>query len=97
MVRLADLAAEARSALIEGDAERFGRLLDANFDVRRSICRLPAGQTAMVDRARSVGATAHFAGSGGAIVGTYPNDAVFSLGTELGAIGCRVLRPTTLG
>jgi glucuronokinase len=98
MVRLADLAAQARSALIEGDAERFGRLLDANFDLRRSLCRLPAGQMAMVQRARGVGATAHFAGSGGAIVGTYPSDAVLvRLQTELEAVGCRVLRPMTLG
>ena len=43
-----------------------GELIDANFDLRRSICRIPAGQAEMVDRARRAGATAKFAGSGGA-------------------------------
>ena len=94
MVRLADLTEQARAALLAGDGERFGRLIDANFDVRRSICRLPAAQTDMVDCARSVGASAHFAGSGGAIIGTCADEAVFArLQRELSTIGCRVVRP----
>ena len=32
MVRLAELAAEARASLLAGDAVRFGQFLDANFD-----------------------------------------------------------------
>ena len=49
----------------------------------------------MVERARRCGASAHFAGSGGAILGTYPNDAAYArLESELSSIGCRVLRPT---
>ena len=40
------------------------------------------------------GATAHFAGSGGAIVGTCPDDATYArLESALGEIGCRVIRP----
>ena len=31
----------------------------------------------MVERARSAGASAKFAGSGGAIVGTYPDEATY--------------------
>ena len=94
MVRLAELAAEAREALTIGDAVRFGKLLDANFDLRRSICRLPAAQAAMVECARRAGATAHFAGSGGATIGTYPDAAALArLQSELGAIGCRVVEP----
>jgi len=98
MRRFADLTVEAREALIEGDHRRLGRLIDANFDLRRSICRLPPGQEQMVDVARRCGATAKFAGSGGAIVGTYPDDAAYAnLRNELGEIGCRVLRPTVAG
>ena len=94
MARLGELTAEARAALLRGDGEQFGRLIDANFDVRRSICRLPRAQTDMVNCARSVGASAHFAGSGGAIIGTCADEAVFArLQRELSAIGCRVVRP----
>lgn len=94
VARLAELTVEARDAILAGDAERLGRLIDANFEVRRSICRLPAAQVEMVERARAAGATAKFAGSGGAIVGTYPDDATFRrLESQLGAIGCRVVRP----
>lgn len=94
MVRLADLAAQARHAILARDPLRLGRLINANFDVRRSICRLRADQVAMVDRARAVGATASFTGSGGAIIGTYPDEATFGrLQAELKSIHCEVLRP----
>ena len=95
MARFADLTVEARQALRDGDHERFGRLLNANFDLRRSICRLPAGQVEMVACARRAGATAQFAGSGGAIVGTCADEESFlRLETALQAIGCRVVRLT---
>jgi len=48
----------------------------------------------MIDRARACGATAKFAGSGGAIIGTYPDAAAWQrLRQDLGSIGCRVIRP----
>jgi glucuronokinase len=94
MGRFAEFTVQARRALSQGDAEGFGRFIDANFDLRRSICRLPAGQVAMVETARGAGATAHFAGSGGAIIGVYPDEATLQrLQTALGALGCRVVRP----
>lgn len=94
MVRLAELTVEGRAALERGDADRLGRLIDANFDVRRSICQIPRGQLKMIELARAAGATASFTGSGGAILGTYPDEAVFDrLRSELSAIGCEVLRP----
>jgi glucuronokinase len=94
MARFADLTVQARQALREGDHACFGRLLDANFDLRRSICRLPAAQVEMVASARRAGATAQFAGSGGAIVGTCADEETFRrLATALQAIGCRVVRP----
>jgi len=94
MGRFAELTVAAREALLRGDAERLGQLINANFDLRRSICRLASGQVRMVEAARQAGATAHFAGSGGAILGTYPDEATFTrLRRDLEAIGCRVLRP----
>jgi glucuronokinase len=49
----------------------------------------------MVMTARRSGASAKFAGSGGAIVGTYEDEAQYAaLERDLAAIGCRTLRPT---
>jgi glucuronokinase len=98
MVRFGELTEQAREALVGRDVERFGRLIDANFDLRRSICRLPPAQVEIVERARHAGASAHFAGSGGAILGVCPNDQTFArLKSELEAICCRVIRPTIAG
>jgi glucuronokinase len=94
MARFAALAMQAREAILARDAERLARLMDENFDTRRSIYNLPARQVEMVERARRVGASAKFAGSGGAIVGMHRDEAMFQeLQKELGAIHCRVLKP----
>ena len=69
MAQLANHARDARDALTDGDSERFGRCIDASFDVRRRIVELDARHVAMVARARSLGASANYTGSGGAIVG----------------------------
>ena len=94
MRRVAELAASARDALPNRDVSRLAALIDANFDVRREIFKLPPWQVQMVDVARACGASANFAGSGGAIVGTYEGDATFErLRPALDAIGCHVIRP----
>jgi glucuronokinase len=52
----------------------------------------------MVEAARACGATAKFAGSGGAIVGTYEGDAMFErVRTSLAAIGSRTIKPNVSG
>ena len=97
MRKCADFAEQGRAALLARDSERFGRLMNENFETRRSIYQLPGSQIAMVEGARGVGASAKFAGSGGAIVGTYRDDAMFdALEKALGAISCRVLKPGIL-
>jgi glucuronokinase len=94
MGKLASLAAQAREALYARDGERLAALMNANFDMRRSIYQLPARQVEMVEVARRVGASAKFAGSGGAILGTCRDEPMFQeLQAALGTIGCRVLRP----
>jgi glucuronokinase len=48
----------------------------------------------MVMTARRSGASAKFAGSGGAIVGTYEDDAQYAaLEKDLAAIGCTTFKP----
>ena len=74
--------------------ERLAGLINANFETRRSIYRLPQWQIDMVETARAAGASAKFAGSGGAIVGTCDGDEMFErVRTSLAAMGCRTIRP----
>lgn len=94
MSRFAELTERAKAALLSGDADELGRLIDANFDTRKSICQLPAAHVRMVEEARAAGASAKFAGSGGAIIGTYRDPAMFDrLKENLEGIGCRVFVP----
>ena len=93
MRRLADLTLRARQALDDQDANLFGRLIDENFDIRRSICTIAPRQLQMVETARGAGASAKFAGSGGAVIGTYRSDAMYSRLVEvMRRIHCRVLK-----
>jgi glucuronokinase len=90
----AELAERVRGCLLERDWERIGALLNANFDKRREIYRISQGNIEMVEAARSVGASAKFCGSGGAIVGTYTDEQMYErLVARLGGLGVRVLIP----
>ena len=94
MQQFAALTIEARQAIENRDATRLERLMDQNFDTRRSICQITQSHQEMIDRARQAGAGAKFAGSGGAIVGTYSGEDIFrALRAELSQIGCQVLKP----
>ena len=46
-------------------------VMNANFDLRKSISAISRENEEMVDAARSTGASAKFTGSGGAIIGTF--------------------------
>ncbi len=94
MRRCAVLAAQGREAILRRDGARLSALIDENFDARRSIYSLPAWQIEQVDTARACGASAHFAGSGGAILGVYRDEAMFDrLSAALGAVGSRTIKP----
>ena len=94
MQKCAELTVRAKNALLAGQQELLPGLLDANFDLRRSICQLPKEQILMVETARSCGASANFAGSGGAVVGTYPNEEAFvKLQESMKKIGCETVKP----
>ncbi len=94
MKRWAELTVEARTALLAGNHAELGRLMNANFDLRKSICRLADDHQAMIDAARSLGLSAKFAGSGGATVGICPEGVPFEqLKAVMEAMRCRVIRP----
>jgi glucuronokinase len=93
MSEFARIADESRSAILARDYPKLNTLIDENFDLRNSICDLSPNHVAMIETARSVGASAKFAGSGGAIVGTYPAGQFGRLTAALEAIGCEVIKP----
>ncbi len=97
MQQFAQLTVEARQALLGCDAQRLGQLMNANFDLRRSICRIAPEHEEMVRRARELGVPAKFAGSGGAIVGICPDADTFDqLQKALKPLQCEVIRPKAL-
>jgi glucuronokinase len=90
-------AQEGRACLLARNYVRLGELVNANFDLRARIYEIDAGNLEMVHTARKAGATSNFAGSGGAIVGTYTDDAMFSRLCELlKPIGVDVIRPKVI-
>jgi glucuronokinase len=93
MGKFAELTVRARQALAEEDAARLGRLMDENFDTRRQITQVRDDHLRLVEAARAAGATAKFAGSGGAVLGTYPDEVTFRrLEEALAGLGCRVVK-----
>jgi glucuronokinase len=94
MEEWADLAQQVRDHLVAGQGDKIAPLLNRNFDLRRETSQLSPGNLAMVDSARSTGASAKFTGSGGAIIGTYESEEMFNaIRTNLEALGCEVFKP----
>lgn len=92
MQLFAQYAEEGRDAIESNDLTRLAKLFDANFNTRQQIAKLPPWQVDMVETARDCGASAKFAGSGGAIVGTYSDEVMLQkLSEKLSAIGSQVL------
>lgn len=90
----AELTAQVRDHLLAGRAGMIGALLDANFEKRREVYKMSAGNITMVETARRVGATAKFTGSGGAIVGTYEDEAMYQkLVAALEPLGMKIFQP----
>jgi glucuronokinase len=94
MQHFARLTVRGRQALLGQNAEKLSALIDENFDTRRSIYKLPSWQVKMVETARRCGASAKFAGSGGAIIGVYRDEAMFDeLCARLAKIGSLTFKP----
>jgi len=94
----ASYAEEGRRALLAGDRAKLHELIDANFDLRSRLYKLDQGNLEMIRLARSTGASANFAGSGGAIVGLYEGEEMFRrLESALGTAGIAVIKPKVVG
>jgi glucuronokinase len=91
---IADLARRGRQALLAGDHAELSRLINLNFDTRRSIYHLSSRHIRMVELARSLGASAKFAGSGGSIIGTYRDEEMFrQLERAFASENCSIIKP----
>jgi glucuronokinase len=97
MYQWANLAQRVRDMLLAGHGDRIGPLLNENFDLRCRLYKISSGNIDMVETARSVGASAKFTGSGGAIVGTYEGEDMFkALVERLEPKGVAVIKPQIL-
>ena len=103
MSEFADIAQQGRDLIVAAAAgprqpqfaSRFASLVNANFDLRDRIFNVAEENRRMVMTARKCGASAKFAGSGGAIVGTYEDEEQLRrLTADLAAIGSKTLVPT---
>lgn len=94
MQKFRELTDQGREALMKGDWDELNRVINANFDLRRTIMNIAPENLRMVEVARSIGASAKFAGSGGAICGLYRDGRQYQkLVDALAGIRCTVLRP----
>lgn len=93
----ADLTDQVRQCLLDGRKGEIGALLDSNFDRRAELYPISEGNLVMVEAARSVGASAKFTGSGGAIIGVYDGETMFdTLKAKLEPMRIRVIRPAVV-
>ena len=92
--QLADVATEGKEAILKGDFKSLNRLIDFNFELRCKIMNISESNMELVRLARISGASAKFSGSGGAIIGMYPDDETLSkLVVNLKKINARVIKP----
>jgi glucuronokinase len=94
MQQYRELTDRGRAALMSGDFNELHNVMNDNFDLRRKIMPIAPENLRMVEVARSTGASAKFAGSGGAICGLYHSGRQYQeLVDALATIRCTVLRP----
>lgn len=94
MNRWGEITEEFKAALGKKDNESIHNLINENFDLRHSLIPISKGNIEMVELARSVGASAKFTGSGGAIIGTYKDEIMFNkLKSTLNNHNIEVIKP----
>jgi glucuronokinase len=93
----AGYAEQGKAALLARDYDRLDQLINDNFDLRAKLYRISDGNLEMIHTARKAGASANFAGSGGAIIGAYRGEEMFQKLTSLmDPLGIAVIKPSVL-
>jgi glucuronokinase len=87
-------AKEGYTALLEERPDDLHELMNQNFDLRCKIYNVPDSNKRLINEARSCGASAKFAGSGGTIIGIYKDDDMLNqLFVKLKKHNARVIKP----
>ncbi|MDQ6480945.1 GHMP kinase [Dyadobacter sp. LHD-138] len=87
-------AKEGYTALLEERPDDLHELMNQNFDLRCKIYNVPDSNKRLIHEARSCGASAKFAGSGGTIIGIYKDDDMLNqLFVKLKKHNARVIKP----
>jgi glucuronokinase len=90
----ARITEEFREALLRRDDAAMHQLINAGFDKRAELYDVGDGNRDMIGTARATGASAAFAGSGGAISGIYTDETMFeALEERFAPKGIRVIKP----
>ncbi len=80
-------------ALADNDLEKLNGLINSNYDLRERLMFISPANKEMVSVARSVGASAKFTGSGGAIIGLVDEVGYGALKVKFEGMGIALLRP----
>jgi len=72
--QIANLADTGKEAILNNEVQALNQMMNKNFDLRKQIMEISDSNLEMVETARSCGASAKFAGSGGSIIGIYTDD-----------------------
>lgn len=72
MEALAECARQAAAAATAGDVHTLKASINTTYDLRQQVMDIAPAHAAMVAAAHELGASANFAGSGGAIIGVLP-------------------------
>jgi glucuronokinase len=93
MADIAQNGQDGYDALVAKNIDVFNRCVDRNYDLRASIYNISPKNAEMIRLARETGATASFPGSGGAVVGTYADEAMFdALEDCFRDMGCEIIK-----
>ncbi|MBR7106895.1 MAG: GHMP kinase [Lentisphaeria bacterium] len=96
MKEWAELTGQMTVALEQRDHAAITKIINRNFDLRCEVCSSSISEKnlRMVTLARECGASAKFTGSGGAVIGTFEDEAMFTrLRTTLKQYDVEVIRP----
>lgn len=94
MAEIGQVAADGKEAILSGDHNLLADLINKNFDLRAKIFNITDSNIELIKVARKCGASAKFTGSGGSIIGTYPNDETLrSLIINMQKLNARVIKP----
>ena len=94
VVKWAKLTDKVKKSLLGGQKKDIGGYINENFDLRQIVQQVNPGNVEMIAAVRSIGASAKFTGSGGAIIGTFDGLEMYdALQRKLSTMGIEIIRP----